>query len=304
MTDIFDDSQDENLDLVSSETEHTENDLHQDLEEVIAPKQDEQVSKAKKNGYLTEDEYLAKHGSLEGFKSAEQFNKYGEAWGEVSEVIKGLQKQVEESRKQTEVLVNYQQRTEERAYQRARQDLEAQLQQARNLGDVESVEHLVKEKSKLEFHESQNNHAKLEQQRLRVEQDFRENNKHWFGINQEMTQRAVQLDLMIREEAVKNNIPLTYESLAKQVEAYLRAEFPDTMIVKATQGPSISASRSNMNKGSNGSAILNSDDKTFNSLSNDHKLMYQAVKRIYESGSGKEYTKKDFINKLKTDGEI
>lgn len=263
-----------------------------------------QVEKAKKHGYLTEEQYKAKYGSLDGFKSPDKFNKYGEDWGEVSDVIKGLQKQVEESRKQTEALVSYQKRTEDRAYQRARQELETQLQEARDLGDVHGVEQLTREKAKIEFQESHQQHQQSEEERQSVEKNFQESNKHWFGINHEMTQRAIQIDQQIRQEAKENNVPLTYTSLAKQVTAHLKAEFPEVMIVGNKSGPNISASSSNANKGASGNSVQDSIEKVFNSLDEEQKLVYAAVKRGYEKGTGKQYTKTDFIKQLKKDGEI
>lgn len=262
------------------------------------------VEKAKKHGHLNKEQYIEKYGSADGYKDEEQFNKYGDAWGEVSDVIKGLQKKLEEQSKQTESLVKYNERVEDRAYQRARQQLEAQLQEAKNLGDVASVEHITKEKAKMEFQESQKVYQQHEQQRVAIENEFRTRNKHWFGINMEMTQFAKEKDAEIRAEAQRNNVPLTYESLARQLEAHLKATFPDQMIVNSKAAPTISSANSAIAKGSRNQGT-ESVDKVFNGLDQELKSVYAATKRIYEKNSnGKPYTKEYFINRLKKDGEI
>jgi hypothetical protein len=52
-----------------------------------------------------------------------------------------------------------------------------------------------------------------------------------------------------------------------------------------------------------GESVGESDDKTFSKLSSDHKLMFQANKRVLAK-AGIEYTVKEFVQKLKSDGDI
>jgi len=276
-------------------------DLETEQEEIIE-QEAETPSAAKKHGHLSKEEYQAKHGNLDGYKDEDQFNKYGEAWGEVKDIIKGMKKQLDERDDQLKNLVKYQERTEARAFERARQQLEAQLAEARSIGDVRVVEQLTREKAKQEFQEVQQQTQSLEADRRQVEQEFIEKNKHWFGINRAMTERAQQID---EEERVKANtlgLPLPYKSLAGLVEARMRMEYPDVMITSRA-APTISADRSSANRGE--STSLNDPDKVFSKLSEEQKSVYSAVKRGYERGNkGKIYSKKDFINQLKKDGEI
>lgn len=297
--DIINEDLEDSVELTEDLPEESEADESSNESETV------QLEAAKKHGHLNEEEYQAKHGSLKGYKSPEQFNKYGEAWNEVTDVIKGMKKQLDERDKQLESLVKYQERIEDRAYQKARGELERQLQEAKNLGDVASVEYLTKEKAKQEFQESQKQVQISEQQRMETERQFMERNKHWYNINAQMTQRAREIDAAVRQEAQVYNIPLTYEALANQVEARLRFEYPDVMITGNRTSPTISSTQSAVNRGTNGTGLADSVDKVFNGLDEEHRSIYLAVKRGYEKSSGgKPYTKKDFINQLKKDGEI
>lgn len=275
------------------------------LAESIKPKAD--VQKAKKNGHLSKEQYIEKYGSAEGFKDEDQFNKYGDAWSDVKEVITGLQKKLDEEAKKTEALVSYNQRIEDRAYQRAKTEIELKLQEAKNMGDVANVEYLTKEQSKMEFNESQQAYARNEAARSSVERQFLERNKHWVGVNKEMTAKAIAMDAEERANAQRLNLPLTYEKLAEIVEARMRMEYPQEFI-KSKPTPGFSASASNANKGTTG-GIGDSSERLFNTLSEDHKLIFAATKRSYEKsskalGQNKVYSKQDFIKQLKKDGEI
>jgi hypothetical protein len=273
--------------------------------EVSQPPVVDETSRAKKHGYLSEEEYKAKHGSLEGFKSPEQFNKYGEAWNEVSTVIKNMQKQLSERDKAIESLVKYNERVEERAAQRARQELEQQLADAKRVGDVQAVEELTKEKAKLEFHTYQSVAQQAEQERQTVFQSFVERNKHWYGINPEMTNRAAEIDSEEMRKAHAAGINLNYQQLGNIVEARMRVEYPDVMISRSTgnNAPTISVSQSSVNKSVN-TSISDSADKIFNKLTSDQQVIFNIQNRALKRMGQREYTKKEFIEKLKKQGEI
>ncbi len=265
-----------------------------------------ETEKAKKFGYLTEDEYKAKHGSLDGFKSPEQFNKYGEAWNEVSTVIKDMQKKLSDRDKAIESLVKYNERVEERAAQRARQELEEQLRQAKTSGDVQAVEELTKEKAKLDFHTYQSVAQQAEQERQQVYHTFVERNKHWYGINPEMTNRAAAIETEEMQKAPANGITLNYQQLAQIVEARLRVEYPDVMIARApieTRSPSLSVNNSNVNKAAN-QTTRDMSDKYFTKLNQDQQTIYEIQNRALIRMGKQPYTKKEYIERLKKQGEI
>ncbi len=263
----------------------------------------DEVNEAKKHGHLSEEDYKKKHGSLEGYKSPEEFNKYGKAWNEVGDVIKGMKKQLDDRDKQLEALVKYNERTEERATIRARQQLEAQLNEAKRLGDTQAVEQLAKEKAKIEFSQAQQLQENSEAIRMQVEREFRDANKHWMGINQTMTSRVQQIDKEERDRATQAGIGLTYQQLANVVTARMRIEFPEEMLSgnAGNNAPSLSSSRSSVDK-----SIGTSDsyDKIFNKLESDHIAVFKATNNMLLRQKRMPYTKKEFIEKLRKDGEI
>lgn len=306
---------DDKLDGLFGDEEETTNDVSEASVETTSEVQEEvvqepqvnvEVTQAKKNGYLTEQEYEAKHGSLEGFKSPEQFNKYGQAWEEVSGVIKGMKKQLDERDKQIESLVKYNERVEERANNRARQELESQLSQARDIGDVRAVEELSKEKAKLEFHAVNQAIQNLELQRQDAERAFTDRNKHWFNVDPMMTNRAKQIAESLHNQALQSNTILSYDQVAKQIEAQLKYEYPDKMVGALSQpsysAPVISATHSSTNKSVSSGQI--NYDKMFNSLNNDHRAIFNATNNMLKKSGKQVYSKKEFIDRLQKDGEI
>lgn len=260
------------------------------------------VDKAKKHGYLSKEQYISKYGTEEGFKSPDQFNKYGEAWGEVKDVISNQKKQLDEQTKQIDALVKFNERVEERAAQRARAELEAQIQNAKDLGDVHAVEQLSREQAKQDFHTWNSVAQQAEAQRLQVQQSFVERNKHWFNINPVMTERARQIDMEERQRASSAGVTIPYDQLANVVEARLRVEYPETMISRnaGNTAPNISSSQSAVNK----VGAVNVVDKTFNSLSDEHKQVFEASNRSLRRQGRKEYSKQEYVATLKKYGDI
>lgn len=289
---------DDNLDL-NQELESTD-------EEVSAeptPTADVEVQEAKKHGHLSEDDYLKKYGSLKGYKSPQEFNKFGKEWTEVSDVIKGVQKQLSERDKQIEALVKYNERIEERAMQAARRQLEQQLADAKAMGNVQAVEQLSREKAKAEFHENQEAQQKHEAERFRVEHSFREANKHWLGINQTMTARVHLIDAEEREKAAANNINMTYDQLAKVVTARMRVEFPEEMISQNTgnSAPSLSVRDSQVNKPSDTGL---DGERAFKGLSQEQIDIFNITNNSLKRMKLQPYTKQAYIDKLRNRGEI
>lgn len=277
-----------------SDEESTETTSEEVPEEVVA----------KKHGHLSKEDYAKKHGSLDGYKTPEEFNKFGKAWEEVSDVIKGMKKSLDERDKQIDSLVKYNDRIEERAIQRARAQLEQQLQQAKQEGDVETVEHLTREKAKADFQASQNTVHTQELERMEVERDFREQNKHWININPVMTARVEQIDAEERLRAQQAGIPLTYKQLAGVIQTRMRLEFPDVMLAPTAgnSAPNLSSARSATNKqGISGATDI---DKVFNSLDNELQTVYKAHVNMMKRTGKDAYSKKEYIEKLRRQGEI
>jgi hypothetical protein len=79
----------------------------------------------------------------------------------------------------------------------------------------------------------------------------------------------------------------------------MRIEFPDIAGATERQRSPITSSKTG---GSTLSADLD-DDKIFKSLSDEHKNVFRATKRMLEK-KGYKASVKNFVNKLKAEGEL
>lgn len=274
-----------------------------DIEEDNSTPIEEPVKKAKKYGHLSKEEYETKYGTLEGYKTEEQFNKFGESYDEVKDLLKGMKKKIDKQERENESLVKYIENVREREYIRAKQDLDSQLRTAKEHGDLDGVEYLTKEQLKLDFQEAQTRVQQSTNQAQQALHDFNERNAHWYNVDQEMTAYAMNLDNDIRAGRY-GQIPNTYDQLASEIEKQMSYKFPEkmgrTIPTQQRSAPSISAAKSATNKSYN---LEDEDIRTFKSLSDDDKNVFVSVQRMMKK-QGISYTEKDFIKKLKKDGEI
>lgn len=277
------------------------------IQEEAVQEETPELQKAKTYGYLTREEYIAKHGTDEGFKSPEQFNKFGESYGEVKDLLKGLKSKLDQRDKELEASLKYIENVRDREREKAKLDLANALQHAKEIGDVDRATELVREQTRQEMLEQQTRGNAIQDEAVKELSAFKERNKHWYNEQHpELVQRAAELDEQIRsgEFALKHGIPTptTYGQLARQIELVMKQEYPDLIgIPEARQAaPVISQTSSDVNK----SAQAKSATRVFNSLSDDHKALYSGLSRLYEKSTGNKLTYERFIQKLKDDGEI
>ena len=279
--------------------EETTDEHQEDVEEEIVP---EVVQKAKKNGHLSQEDYQKKYGSLKGYKSPEEFNKFGEIYPEIKDALKGINKKLEQRDKELEASLKYIERVREREQAAARQELVAALKQAHEMGDVDAVRHLTKEEAKLDYQEAQQAAQAAAQQVNQVVESFQSRNP-WYNKDPEMTNRAIQIDNEIRSGKYSHIMPQpqNYEQLGRQIEIIIQQEFGDRVGASSStrQAPMINNARSSLNK----TQSETSSSRTFKSLPEDLKSIYQATKRMLQN-NGMEYTEQEFIKKLQKDGEI
>lgn len=260
------------------------------------PSNDDIVERAKKYGHLSKEEWVAQGRNPNEWKSPEEFDKTGK----VIEQLYTLKKKVDQRDREIQALVDYQQRTSQREYERAKQELEQNLVNARNDIDMDGVAHYTRELTRLQDNEQQSQVYQRQQAQQSAQQSFIERNQHWFNDrNPDLKQRAIEID-----NEIKSAYPnATYEELAQKIETRMQYDYPDRVLgTSRSSRPNIaSPSNSSINK----TAVNTSSVKrAFQGLSQDLKDTYSATKRIVESRGDKEYTMDDFIKQLKKDGEL
>lgn len=257
----------------------------------------EVVARAKQYGHLSKEEWAAQGKDPDQWKSPEEFDKTGK----MIDQIKALTKRVEQRDREIDSLVQYQQRTSQREYEKAKAEIQQQIQYAKDNYDIESVEHYTRESEKLQSKAQNELYQTVLAEQAAAMNEFKERNSHWFNEqNPDLVQRAIAID-----NEIKHVYPnATYRELAEKIETRMKYEFPERVEGRAParQAPVISNSQSGMNKSAVTSSGLN---KSFKDLSQELKDTYYATKRCIESRrDGSEYTIERYMEQLKKDGEI
>ncbi len=270
----------EELDVSNDETEEI-NVVEEELED------NEVVERAKKYGHLSKEEWEARGNNPKDWKSPEEFDKIGKA----IEQLYSLKKKVDQRDREFEAMYAYQQRTEQRALERAKQELEQQLAQSKNDMDMEGVSHYTKELVKFQDNESNSKAKQMQQEKYAAQTAFIERNQHWFNDrNPDLKNRAIEIDNEIKQKYPN----ASYDDLADIIEAKMIKEFPERVIEQRSgdRGSRIS-NTSSVNK----TAVVKKH--VFRNLSQEHKDTYNVYKRI-----NPKVTEEGFIQKLKNEGEI
>lgn len=281
--------------VLSEENEKEEIIDAEEEQEEKSEENEEVVERAKKYGHLSKEEWEAQGRNPQEWKSPEEFDKTGK----VIEQLYSLKKKVDQRDREIQSLVEYQQRTSQREYERAKQELEQRLAYSKNDMDMEGVSHYTKELTRLQDNENSSKAHQAAQAQRSAQEAFIERNQHWFNDrNPDLKNRAIEID-----NEIKSVYPnATYEELAQKIETRMQYEHPERVLgAKQSRSHVAPSSQSSVNKTSAG---VSSVKRTFQSLSQDLKDTYSATKRIIESRGDREYTVNDFINQLKKDGEI
>lgn len=260
----------------------------------------EVVEQAKKYGHLDKEEWVAQGRNPEDWKSPEEFHQTGK----ILEQVYSLKKKVDQRDREIQALVDYQQRTSQREYDKAKQELEQRLAIAKDDMDVEGVARYSQDLVRIQDTQAQSQAQQWQQAQKSAQDAFLERNQHWFNDrNPDLKERAIAIDKELKD-AYPN---ATYEQLAQKIETRMQYDYPERVLggnsgskrpVPVASSPSQSSvNKSAVNKGASGK-------KAFQSLSQDHKDTYNATKRIVESMGNREYTYDEFISQLKKDGEL
>lgn len=292
--DAVEDIQEVTEDGVQQEDEQTDEELQQEEEISEEPESSEVVERAKKYGHLSKEEWVSQGRDPEQWKSPEEFDKTGK----ILEQLYALRKKVDQRDREIHALVDYQKRTSQREYEKAKQELESRLAASKEDYDMEGVAHYTKELTRLQDMEQRDQYQQMQDAQQAAQQQFIERNQHWFNDrNPDLKARAIAID-----NELKSIYPnATYEELAQKIETRMQYEFPERVAGQVKARPTVAPSQSSVNK----TAVnKNSVKRTYQGLSQEHKDTFNATKRIIESQSGREYTINEFIDQLKKDGEI
>ena len=275
---------------VENELEEIEDGVQQEENEEKHEEENEVEEKAKKFGHISKEDWIASGKDPSKYKTPAEFNKTGE---EIESRYTALKKKVDQRDREIQALIEYQQRTAQREFERAKQELEQRLASSKDDMDVEGVAHYTKELTRLQDSENQTHAQQMQQLQREAQEAFLERNAHWFNDrNPDLKSRAIEIDNELKE--IYPNA--TYEELAKKIETRMQYEHPDRVLGQVKSRPITSPGTSSINK----TAVKSSVSRTFQNLSQDLKDTYSAYKRVY----GKEMSEAEFIERLKNDGEL
>lgn len=270
------------------------------IEEAVAEEVTEVVEKAKSTGHLTKEEFVAKGGKPDEYKTEKEYVLTGE--------LIDLKKTLQKRDKDIEEILKYQQLAIERQKQSFRQELESRLNQAREVGDIQQVEKITQEKVRAEIQETQEKQTRMDSDVREAVQEFAERNSDWYNESHpELVRRCAELDTFYMSQSPG----ISLRERAVKIENQVRAEMslnPSYLKITAakmeTSRPNISSSRSAVT--ASGSNISDaSDDKLYTKLSSEEKAMYNSLKRIQAKvDKTKPLTVKEFAAKIRNDSTI
>lgn len=283
-------------DVVEVEEEELGSEVEEGDSEEEESGNSEVVERAKKYGHLSKEEWIAQGRDPKQWKSPESFDKTGK----ILEQLYAMKKKVDQRDREIQALVDYQQRTSQREYEKAKEDLQNRLASSKDDMDMEGVAHYTKELTRLEHIEQSNQAVQAQQSQQAALENFIERNQHWYNDrNPDLVERAVEIDNEIKADINAGRIKVnSLDDIAVMIEKRLGYEHPDRVLgaKRGQKPPSLSPSQSSVNK----SAVNKSSaTKTFKNLSQEHRDTFNVYKRINPN-----ITESDFINRLKQDGEL
>lgn len=251
---------------------------------------DSSEEKAKKYGHLSKEEWEAQGRDPNKWKSPEQFNKFGEEYSEVKDMLKSYREQISKMSTQIESLTDFNKRSAEEAVRQAREGLEQQIRQAKEFNDVVAIEQLTRQKTQMEFQEQQQKQQQEATARQEIDMGFLQRNSHWFNNeNPQLVQKAQQ----VANEIAQYYPNINYAEQVRRIEERMKFEHPELSGNAPAQRP-IQQSRSAVNKSSIQQNTSGSDQQLYRNLSNDDKMEYQEVKKMLDARKIP-YTVSEFI---------
>lgn len=290
---VYDDVEEREEEFLIEEVEEQREDVVEEKDNEEPSSDDpEIVERAKKYGHLSKEEWIAQGRNPKEWKSPEEFDKTGK----VIEQLYTLKKKVEQRDRELQAVIDYQKRTEERAYAQAKQDLEQRLAASKDDMDVDGVAHYTRELTRLQDSEQQSQVQYRQRAQQEAQQAFIERNQHWFNDrNPDLKQRALEIDAAIQKDINEGYLkPSSYEEISSMIEKRLQYEHPERVLGPTRSvRPNVSPGTSSVNK------TAATKHHSLRNLSQEHRDTYNVYKRI-----NPKITEADFIQKLKNDGEL
>jgi hypothetical protein len=276
-------SNEEEMNL-QQEEEALEQELMQ-VEEEVEVQEVEEVPE-RPNGYIDNvDDFVRKTGRpASEFKSKEQYDTYGQLINQ----IKKLESKIQTQNKVSEEMGRMYVKLEQDSYQKARADLEQQLQQAVDMGDFHQVQQVNNELNRINSQEDSLRQRQMLEERNKAEQAFMERNASWYNeANPEWVRKANEL----ASTYAARNPNLTLNDVCELVEKEMLLNHVKQNEIRKTT-PDISRNESMMNKSA--AVTGGSGGAAFNRLDAKRKKEYFQMRNQFQQ-MGVDYSKEKFL---------
>lgn len=253
-------------------------------EEIVEEKKVE-----KNDGYMNEDQYLKKHGSLDGFKSKDKFEADGSFFRKIEAQNKKIDELLEFNRKAME----HSQKVEKAAYEKALRDLQVEkLEHVKN-ADVNAVIEIEKrtEVVKEQIKQFEAPIAPETKPLSSNEAAFKERNKDWLSgtSTEDMKMVALAQSALVYLQKTDPNID---EALAiKYIEDEVKAKFPSRFKNENQDKPSLVSSSTARRE--------DSKDSMISRLTKQQKDFYKQAKQY-----GSKLTEEQYAKQLALTGDL
>jgi hypothetical protein len=251
------------------------------------------VNKAKQFGHLSRDQWIAQGRDPSLWKDEREFVKYGDEFKETKDLIRALKEKNEEQSKKIDILVEAHKQRAETAVQQAKRELEAQLQNAEDRGDIRAVRQLTEQKVNVDMQAQQAETAKRIEEIRQVDAIFIERNKNWFnGARPELQSKVA----ILAQEIDRYYPGISYAEKARRIEERIHFEHPDTVLT-SNSPPPISLASSGTNKSASEHS-LPTEDRLYRALSVEERAEYNTVRNQLKN-KNIEYKVSEYIKRTK-----
>ena len=243
------------------------------------------------DGFITKEEWVEKGRDPELWRSEEEFKKRGE---EILPIVnannKKLTQHVEDLKSDISKVIDFNEKQAEQlreeGYQKALKEIADKKKIAFEGNDYNEIEKLDDKKDKLvEKHHADKPKPKEEKKADPEFDQFSEDNKDWFGSDEEMTEWANSAGAGIAEAAINKGKTRaeSFELVTKEV----KARFPDKFKNPNREKPgAVEGDAGSKNKSSNG--------KGWNDLPDSAKTQFKRIQDQMKL-KGREYKKEDYV---------
>lgn len=288
-----------NIETNSNDIEALGNEYNEELKKELGAAEEtkevldtETIEEAKKFGHQSLEQWTAAGKDPGKWKSEKDFVNYGREYKQLDHKLKSLEQQNIQYSKKIDILVEAQKRKEEETVFQAKKQLETELKQALDFGNVEAVRVLTEEKVRQDIVQQNKQIDNMTQEIKRVDDLFIQRNAFWFNQSRPELVAEVQEIANMRRASFPNE---PYIEKARMIESEMKFRHPDLNVSTQSHAPVISASDSAVIKSEGTSK--SSDDRLLKSLSAEERAEYNVLKnRLGGSKLNIKYTVKEYID--------